>query len=386
MKVSGMKVLAVSGTRADWGLLCPVLLALKARGVEVTLALTGQHLSPDGDQGRAVAAAGFPDFHRIDMGLTADDSPRALGEAMGAGLSGMARLLADVRPDLMLVLGDRYEMLAMVAAALPARIPVAHIAGGDVTEGAFDDAIRHAITKLSAVHFVTNAEAQTRLLQMGEAPDRVFLTGSPGIDTLLQTPKLGRAMLFADLGLDPESRPVFLVTFHPPTLSDNATDQCRALLTALDQFPEASVIVTGSNADPGAREIDALMQAWVSKRPNSVFRTSLGSQRYVSALAQVDVVIGNSSSGLYEAPSFGVPTVNVGDRQARRPRASSVVDCAADSGAIAEAIRQALAMDFNGRSVNPFGDGTSAVQIAQIISGLQNPAALVRKSFKDIVS
>lgn len=381
-----MKVLAISGTRADWGLLCPVLLALKDRGVQVVLALTGQHLAPDGDQGRAVATSGFPDFHRIDMGLTADDSPRALGEAMGAGLSGMARLLDDIHPDLMLALGDRYEMLAMVAAALPARIPVAHIAGGDVTEGAFDDAIRHAITKLSALHFVTNAEARTRLLQLGEAPERVFLTGSPGIDTLVQTPRLDRAILFADLGLDPSRCPVFLVTFHPPTLSDNATAQCRALLTALDQFPQASVIVTGSNADPGAREIDTLMQAWVSCRDNATFRTSLGAQRYVSALAEVDVVIGNSSSGLYEAPSFGVPTVNVGDRQARRPRAVSVVDCAAETEAIVQAIRQALAMDFSGRSVNPFGDGTSAVQIAQIIAGLQNPAALIRKSFKDIVS
>ena len=266
-----MKVLAVSGTRADWGLLCPVLLALKDRNIDVVLALTGQHLGPDGDQGHAVQAAGFPAFHRIDMGLSADDSPRATGEAMGAGLAGMARLLADVRPDLLLVLGDRYEMLAMVAAALPARVPVAHIAGGDVTEGAFDDAIRHAITKLSALHFVTNAEARSRVLQLGEAPERVFLTGSPGIDTLLQTPKIDRTALFADLGLDPDRRPVFLVTFHPPTLSDDASAQCRSLLAALDQFPKASVIVTGSNADPGAREIDALMQAWVGQRPHAVF-------------------------------------------------------------------------------------------------------------------
>ena len=381
-----MKVLAVSGTRADWGLLCPVLLALKDRGVDVVLALTGQHLSPDGDQGRAVAASGFPSFHRIDMGLTSDDSPRATGAAMGLGLSGMARMLAEVRPDLLLVLGDRYEMLAMVAAALPARVPVAHIAGGDVTEGAFDDAIRHAITKLSALHFATNAEARTRLLQMGEAPERVFLTGSPGIDTLLQTPKLDRATLFADLGLDPDRRPVFLVTFHPPTLSDDAALQCRALLAALDQFPDASVIATGSNADPGAREIDALMQAWVSMRNNAVFRTSLGSQRYVSALAQVDVVIGNSSSGLYEAPSFGVPTVNVGDRQARRPRAVSVVDCAAETGAIVLAIGRALAMGRQAGVTNPFGDGNAAPRIADIIAGLDAPAMLIRKSIRAIAS
>ena len=329
-----MKVLAVSGTRADWGLLCPVLLALKNRGVEVVLALTGQHLAPDGDQGHAVETSGFASFHRIDMGLTVDDSPRAIGEAMGAGLTGMARLLAEVRPDLLLILGDRYEMLAMVAAALPARVPVAHIAGGDVTEGAFDDAIRHAITKLSALHFVTNAEARSRILQMGEAPERVFLTGSPGIDTLLHAPRLDRTALFAGLGLDPDRRPVFLVTFHPPTLSDNSSAQCRALLAALDQFPEASVIVTGSNADPGARAIDALMKAWVCLRSHAVFCASLGSQRYVSALAEVDVVIGNSSSGLCEAPSFGLPTVNIGDRQARRPRAGHVIDCDAETGAI----------------------------------------------------
>lgn len=212
-----MKVLAVSGTGEDWGLLCPALVALQGRGVDVVLSLTAKHLAPDDDQGRAVAVSGFPSFHRIDMGLASDDSPRATGDVMGASLAGMARLLAEVRRDLLLVLGDRYEMLAMVAAALQARVPVAHIAGGDVTDGAFDDVIRHATTRLSALHFVTNAEARARLLQLGETPERVFLTGSPGIDPLLQTPKLDPATLFADLGLDPDPRPVFPVTFHPPT-------------------------------------------------------------------------------------------------------------------------------------------------------------------------
>jgi UDP-hydrolysing UDP-N-acetyl-D-glucosamine 2-epimerase len=177
---------------------------------------------------------------------------------------------------------------------------------------------------------------------------------------------------------------MFLVTFHPPTLSDDASAQCQSLLAALDQFPQASVIVTGSNADPGAREIDALMQAWVIRRTHAVFVTSLGSQRYVSALAEADVVIGNSSSGLYEAPSFGLPTVNVGDRQARRPRADTVIDCPAETGAIAQAIAIALARGRQAGGANPYGDGNAAPRIADIIAGLDEPALLIRKSFRDM--
>ena len=201
----------------------------------------------------------------------------------------------------------------------------------------------------------------------------------------MAVPRLSRAALFASIGLPSEAKPVFLATFHPATLAADNETQCRALLSALDLFPEASVIFTGSNADPGARKIDALVQEWVAGRKRAVFHASLGSQRYFSALAEVDVVIGNSSSGLYEAPSFGVPTVNIGDRQARRPRAASVLDSPGETKAIVLAIRSALAMDLRDGVENPFGDGTAARRIANIIASLQDPSSLVRKSFRDIV-
>jgi UDP-hydrolysing UDP-N-acetyl-D-glucosamine 2-epimerase len=381
-----MKVLAVSGTRADWGLIRPVLRALHEKsGVELKLAVTGQILAPGSDMESVIASDGFAIDYRIDMGLAQDDSARAIGMAMGRCLSGTAEVLAADRPDLMLVLGDRYEILAVVSAALVACVPVAHIAGGDVTEGAFDDAIRHAITKLASLHFVTNAEAQARVIQLGEDPNRVFLTGSPGVDSILEVPRLSREVLFESLGLPPAARLVFLITYHPATLSEDSKAQCSALLRALDRFPEAYVIFTGSNADPGARQIESLIQEWVARHEKAVFHTSLGSQRYLSALAEVDAVIGNSSSGLYEAPSYGVPTVNIGNRQARRPRAASVIDCAADDGAIIAAISRALAMELQESVQNPYGDGRAAPRIAEILSSLKEPSSLVQKSFKDVL-
>lgn len=379
-----MKILVVSGTRADWGLLLPVLRAIEAApGLELRLAITGQHLAPSGDIDALLAGESFTAHHRIDMGLADDDSPRAIGEAMGRGLSGMARLLAEDRPDLMLVLGDRYEILAMVSAAQIARVPVAHIAGGDITEGAFDDAIRHAITKLSALHFVTSEEARRRVLQLGEEPEKIFPVGSPGIDAILQMPRMDKAALLQSVGLEPAEGPLFLITFHPETLADDHAQACAAMLEALRAFPQAGMIFTGSNADPGARAIDAMIRQFVAERDRAVFHQSLGSQRYFSALEHADVVIGNSSSGLYEAPSFGIPTVNIGDRQARRLRASSVIDCPATAPAVRQAIAEALQCGRDPATVNPYGDGRAAEKIVAILSAVTDAGDLVKKRFQD---
>jgi len=236
---------------------------------------------------------------------------------MGWAVAGVGAALAETRPDMMLVLGDRYEILGAVTAALLSKVPVAHIAGGDVTEGAFDDSIRHAMTKMSALHFTTTEEAATRVRQMGETPAHVFVTGSPGIDQVLAVPPMERAAFFDSVGLEPQARN-FVITLHPATLSADNAAMARAMLAALDAFPEAGLIFTGSNADPGAAELDEIIRAWVAVRANAVFHASLGSARYFSALEHCDLVLGNSSSGLYEAPSFGIPTVNIGDRQARR--------------------------------------------------------------------
>ncbi|MHC0055498.1 UDP-N-acetylglucosamine 2-epimerase [Actibacterium sp. D379-3] len=378
-----MKVLAVSGTRADWGLLQPVLALLRddAR-FAMEILVTGQHLMAGSTSVAAIEAAGFAVAHRVDMGLAEGDGDAALCAATGRAVAGVGDVLADSRPDLMLVLGDRYEILGAVTAALLSKVPVAHIAGGDVTEGAFDDSIRHAMTKMSALHFTTTEEAATRVRQMGETPARVFVTGSPGIDQVLAVPRMGRAAFFDSVGLEPQARN-FVITLHPATLSADNAAMARAMLDALDAWPRAGLIFTGSNADPGAAELDEIIRAWVAGREHAVCHASLGSARYFSALAHCDLVLGNSSSGLAEAPSFGIPTVNIGDRQARRVRAASVIDCAPEAGAIRAAIDTALAGDWSG-TVNSYGDGQAAPRIVAHLAAVQDPAALIRKSFEDL--
>ena len=378
-----MKILAVTGTRADWGLLAPVLTRLENDPrFELHLAVTGQHLMAGSNSVDVILAAGFSVDHAIDMELGTDDSPAGLAVAMGKALAGIGQAIAKDAPDMMLVLGDRYEILAAVNAAVLARVPVAHIAGGDVTEGAFDDAIRHAITKQSALHFVTNAEARDRVLQMGEAPENVFLVGSPGIDHILEMPRVARADFFQQIGLKDRAL-VFLITFHPATLEDGNVDHCAAMLASLDSYPTANLIFTGSNADPGARHIDEMIQTYVDARSDrAIFISCLGAKLYFSALEFADIVIGNSSSGLYEAPSFNLPTVNIGDRQARRLRARSVLDSKPTQMDITVAIKKALALECKD-VVNPYGTGQAAVKIVDAFARIKAPQFLSRKSFHD---
>ncbi|WPZ23580.1 UDP-N-acetylglucosamine 2-epimerase (plasmid) [Sulfitobacter faviae] len=378
-----MNVLAVSGTRADWGLLQPVLTLLRDDPrFTLEILITGQHLMVGSTSVDAIGAAGFDVSHRVDMGLGERDDDAALCAAMGRAVAGVGAALAEARPDIMLVLGDRYEILGAVTAALLSKVPVAHIAGGDVTEGAFDDSIRHAMTKMSALHFTTTEEAAIRVRQMGETPAHVFVSGSPGIDQVLATPRMDRAEFFASVGLKPQEKN-FVITLHPATLSGGNAAIAREMLNALDAWPQAGLIFTGSNADPGAAELDAMVQAYVSGRDNAVFHTSLGSARYFSALTHCDLMLGNSSSGLYEAPSFAIPTVNIGDRQARRVRSASVIDCAPKASAIRAAIDTALASDWSGVT-NPYGDGQAALRILFRLANVKDPRALIRKSFEDM--
>lgn len=378
-----MKILAVSGTRADWGLLQPVLALLRddAR-FALEILVTGQHLAVGSTSVKAIETAGFTVAHRVNMRLSEGDSNEALCAAMGRAVTGIGAVLAEVQPDLLLVLGDRYEILGAATAALLSRVPVAHIAGGDVTEGAFDDSIRHAITKMSALHFTTTDEAAVRVRQMGETPAYVFVTGSPGIDQMLAVQRQNRADFFSGVGLCPRPKN-FVITLHPETLSAQNTVMARAMLDALEAFPDAGLIFTGSNADPGAAELDKIIRDWVAIRDRAVFHASLGSGRYFSALEHCDLVLGNSSSGLYEAPSFGIPTVNIGDRQSRRVRAVSVIDSLVDTKCIIAAIETALASDWTG-TLNPYGDGQSASRILSHLASINNPAALIRKSFEDL--
>lgn len=351
---------------------------------ELAVIVTGQHLVPGEEQSVVdIAADGFQIFERIDIAI-GDDSPEGIARSAGLAVCGIGAALSRLRPDLMLVLGDRYEILSAVTAALYARVPVAHLCGGDITEGAMDDAIRHAITKLSHIHFVTHATARDRVIQLGEDPANVHTVGSPGLDRIARTPVMMRARWLDSLGLA-DLPLTLLVTYHPVTLDADPLAECREMLAALDALgPNVGVLFTGANADPGARGIDGLIGEFVATHANARAVRTLGSQRYFSALAHVQAIIGNSSSGLYEAPSFATPTVNIGDRQRGRLRASSVVDCAGERTAIRAAIEKALALDCAGVE-NPYGDGRASERILAALKRIGDPQALVRKRFVNLV-
>lgn len=377
-----LKITAVSGGRADWGLLSVPLAALRDDpAFDVRLIVTGQHLAAGETASlTAISVDGFTPDEHVNIGIGDDDSAAAIAQATGLAVDGIARAIARLSPDLMLLLGDRYEILAAATAALLMRVPVAHLCGGDITEGAMDDAIRHAITKLAHIHFVTNAQARDRVVQMGEDPARVHCVGSPGLDRIRLTPAMPRQALLDSVGLKPCKR-LLLVTYHPVTLSDDPLEEAAEMLAALgDLGSDHGILFTGSNADPGARGIDGLIGAFVGERDNAVAVRSLGATRYFSALAHADAVVGNSSSGLYEAPSFAKPTVNIGDRQKGRLRAASVIDCAGDRESIRAAIGKAMSLDCSGVT-NPYGDGHSSERIVSTLKSIGSPRALLRKRF-----
>ncbi len=377
-----LTVCAVTSTRADWGLMAPVLALLRDDpAFDLQLIVTGQHLMPDaGDTAAMIAAEGFMASATIDMKL-AGDTPEAVTSALATGIDGLGKAFARLRPDLVLILGDRYEILGAATAATLARIPIAHIAGGDLTEGAVDDAFRHAITKMSHLHFVTTDDAAQRVRQMGEDPTRVIVTGSPGLDRIRTTPLMDRTALFAAVGLPPLDR-FLMVTFHPETLSADSRAACGEMLAALHQLgPEVGLVFSGSNADVEGRAVGGMIADFVRSHPNAVLHASLGSARYFSALKHADAVVGNSSSGLYEAPSFGTPSVNIGDRQKGRVRAASVIDVAARQADIYRGLQRAMEMDGTG-IVNPYGDGHAAEKIVAALKAVGGLGTL-QKRFAD---
>ena len=383
--MSGRKICVVSGSRADYGLLVwPMRLIQEDPELDLQVVVTGMHLAADhGFTYRLVEHDGFAIDAKVEM-LLAGDNAVAVTKSIGLGVIGFADALHRLRPDILLVPGDRFEILAAVQAAMIARVPVAHLCGGDTTEGAFDESIRHAVTKMAHLHFVTNDVAARRVRQMGENPDHIHQVGSPGLDHLGHLKAMPREEFFETVGLEPRPRNL-LVTFHPVTLDlESSAAQFEQLLGALDDLgPDHGAILTSPNADTEGRALGRLGEEFAAGHKNAVYRVSLGRDLYLNALGQVDAVVGNSSSGLYEAPSFKIPTVNIGDRQGGRLRAASVIDCAAKRKAIVKALEKALALDCSA-VVNPYGDGKSAPRIVAALKAVAEPSALLKKHFFDL--
>jgi UDP-hydrolysing UDP-N-acetyl-D-glucosamine 2-epimerase len=379
------KVCFVTGGRPDYGILYWVMKqVLDSPEFEFQLIVTGQHLSQTfGYTVNKIESDGFPISARIDIHLSSD-TPAGISKSIAKGVYGFAEAYETLKPDLLVLMGDRYELLAAAQAALIARIPIAHISGGDTTEGAFDEAIRHSITKMSHIHFATNEVAARRIRQLGEDPKFIFVSGNPGLDwinkiELLDRPSLEDAL---DFKLQKQN---FLVTFHPVTLEKNTSEnQMHELLSALSEFPNVGIILTTANSDTDGRVINSLITKWVTQNKNAKAFDYLGQLRYLSLLKQVNAIIGNSSSGLAEAPSFKTPTLNVGDRQKGRLRASSVIDCIPEKQAIVEGIQQALQLDCSA-VVNPYGQGNSAQKIVSTLTDLRPVyGKLLKKHFYDL--
>ena len=342
------KICIITGTRAEYGLLYWLMKEVGADpDLQLQLIATGMHLSPEfGLTYQQIEADGFNIDAKVEM-LLSSDSPVGIAKSMGLGVIGFADALDRLKPDILVVLGDRFEILAAAQAAMVARIPIAHIHGGETTEGAFDESIRHAITKMAQWHFVAAESYRKRVIQLGETSDRVFNFGAPGLDHLQHLEWMDRPSLEESLAikLDP---PVFLVTYHPATLSKwKPIAAMNELLAALDEFSQATIIFTYPNADTGGRALIERLDQWVAanKRRAKAF-VSLGQQRYLSLMREADVIIGNSSSGLTEAPALKKATVNIGDRQKGRLKASSIIDTTEEKESIIAAISKGLSEGF----------------------------------------
>jgi UDP-hydrolysing UDP-N-acetyl-D-glucosamine 2-epimerase len=377
----------VTSSRADYGIYLPVLRALQADpDFKLEVYVTGMHLAPEfGYTVAAIEADGFPIAERVEM-LLAADSPGGISKSMGLGVMGFAEVFSRRRPDILLVLGDRFEMIAAPLAALPFKIPVAHLHGGELTQGAMDDALRHSISKLSHYHFVSTEAYARRVIQLGEEPWRVLVCGAPSLDNLKTTPLLDPAALRARFGLDLPAA-FLLVTFHPVTLEYEQSDwHIRELLAALSA-QDLPPLFTLPNADTGGRRIIAAIRDYVGSHPAALMADNLGTQGYFSLMARAAAMVGNSSSGILEAASFRLPVVNIGTRQEGRLRAANVIDTGYEREAILGAIQQATSPAFRAGLAaleNPYGDGRAAERILQALKTLPLGDELLKKRFYDL--
>ena len=382
------KVCIVTGTRAEWGLLSGIAGQLRLRDdIELQIIATNMHLDPRyGHTIDDIIAQGFEVNLKVPM-LVADDSTASTVKAMAKCLDGMADAFAQLTPDVIVILGDRYEMLSVASAATVMRIPIIHLHGGEISEGAIDDSIRHAITKLSSLHLTATEEYRNRVIQMGESPEMVINTGAIGVYNVAHIEPMSLAEL--NTSLDFEITPgTLLVTYHPATLDDeDVALRCQALLDALDCFSDNKVIITYPNNDAQGRVIIDMIEDYASKNEGRVLvKPSLGLLRYISALHYVDAVVGNSSSGIIEVPSMGIPTVNIGMRQQGRMASESVIHCGDSRDNIVEAIEKALSKEGKEKaknSPNPYCKDNTLQLIVDAIATTPLEK-LNRKSFYDL--
>ena len=382
------KICIVTGSRAEWGLLSG--LARKIADdpeLELQIIATNMHLSPEfGLTYREIERQGFRINRKVEM-LLSSDTANATGKSVGLATIGFSDAYEDLAPDMLLVLGDRYEILAAVTAALFYKIPVAHLHGGEVTEGAYDDAIRHAITKMSHLHFTSTEEYRRRVIQLGEQPERVFHVGAIGIDNIRHIDLLDKKVLEEQLDF-PFDRKTVLVTYHPETLDAIPTgEQFRNLLEALDDRQDIRIHFTLPNSDTGGRIIIRMIEEFVARNKQRVRAyTSLGQLRYLSALQFVAAVVGNSSSGILEVPSFGKPTLDIGNRQKGRLAADSVVHCGVSGTEISEGLDRVLSDAFAKQAActqNPYEKKDTALEIWRVLKNYPLNG-IVQKTFYDI--
>lgn len=371
-----IKVTVFTGTRAEYGLLFWLIHDIKEDAdLQLQLLVSGSHLSPEfGNTYQQIVNDGFHIDEKIEI-LLSSDSAIGTAKSMGLAVLGYADALARLKPDVIIILGDRYEALSAAQTATIMRIPVLHLHGGEISEGAYDDAIRHAITKLSYLHATSTEEYRQRVIQLGETPERVFNVGAIGLDHLQRTTFLSIEQLSQSLLFD-LSKPYFIVTYHPVTLAnEEAVSSFKGLLEALEEFPSHQIIFTYPNADDGGRKIIPLLVEYASTREERVLAIpSLGQLRYLSAVKYADAVIGNSSSGIIEVPAFDVPTVNIGFRQKGRLAAKSVLHCSADFAAIKRTIDLAVSKRYkqaNEKIVNPYGQGDASSQVIDMIKTMR---------------
>ncbi len=382
------KICVVTGSRADYGLLYWLMREIESiDNLKLQIVVTGMHLSPEfGLTFNQIEQDGFIIDYKVEM-LLSSDSGTGISKSMGVGMIGFADAFEGLKPDLLVLLGDRFEIFSAASVATILKIPIAHLHGGETTEGAFDESFRHSITKMSHLHFVSMLDYRHRVIQLGEYPDRVFNVGAIGIDNIKRLSLLSRKDTEESIGFSLGERNL-LITFHPATLEKSTSkEQFSNLLGALDELEKTNLFFTKTNADTDSRVINKMIDEYVKNHSDkAIAYTSLGQLRYLSVMKHMDGIVGNSSSGLLEAPSFKIGTVNIGDRQRGRIRSESVVDCDSSMESILSSIRKIYSHPFKEKLIsieNPYGNGDTSTKIAKTISNypLEN---ILKKSFYNI--